>query len=781
MELLKKKISVTKNIKENLAVHIEKYKTIILLSVVSFFIGRLDILSGISPFSLSFLLAAEKNPLIFLSVISGIMSNSLLNSEKYILITLFGTTLSLLIKWILPKADDDKINPAVIFISSFTFSLCFTLFKDYVIYDILFVLFESVISFLSYFILKKGIKAVTTIFKKKFFTSEEIVTFLTILTIFIAGIGNITIFNNINIKNICAVFFVLLGASTSNTGISSQIASFMGIAAGCGSDYMGIFIATYCVNGLMGSVFSKYGKLITILGFTAGNVIMNILMGYEYYMVISYTEITLASTLYIIFPDILFKRIFSHITEVSGISDYPSSIKEISITKLDSLSSALKKLSDTISDIFLRKDAVVYDDISDISENVSDKVCKKCDFRFKCWQKDSDETRNTMIKLIKKIKTKGILKLEDFPENFRNKCVKSNEVLQVLTSSYELYRVNTLWKKKIKDNTKIYKEQFDELSDIVLNLKGEIEKNPYFDRQLSLDISSALENDGINVKNIRVIKDSNENTGVELTLYPCQKKDKCYKFIEERLSEILGIPFIKTSGKCSFKECVLNFKENYIYTLSSSVKQHSKNENKVCGDNYSLKTLENSSSYVILCDGSGSGDTASLYSGNTVKLLEEFLRTGFSKSTSVKLINSSLMFNRENDYFSTIDLSIFNLKSGELEILKKGACPTYIKKSNGEYLVIEKDSLPIGIIDEEECVTDIVKLRENDIIVMVSDGIYSAIEKEGWIIEALKAIKSDDPEIIADTLLKIATSTKNKDKDDMTVIVNRLSSLKNDV
>ena len=195
----------------------------------------------------------------------------------------------------------------------------------------------------------------------------------------------------------------------------------------------------------------------------------------------------------------------------------------------------------------------------------------------------------------------------------------------------------------------------------------------------------------------------------------------------------------------------------------------------------SLKTLENSSSYVILCDGSGSGDTASLYSGNTVKLLEEFLRTGFSKSTSVKLINSSLMFNRENDYFSTIDLSIFNLKSGELEILKKGACPTYIKKSNGEYLVIEKDSLPIGIIDEEECVTDIVKLRENDIIVMVSDGIYSAIEKEGWIIEALKAIKSDDPEIIADTLLKIATSTKNKDKDDMTVIVNRLSSLKNDV
>lgn len=777
MELLKKKSSVFKKLKFNTNLFLTKYKDIGVLSLVAFFAGRLNILADISPFSLSFLLASGNNPFVLLSTLTGIISSNHLNSIKYLLTVIFGITLSALISWIFPKTDKEKTNPAVIFISVFIFSLCFTLFKDYVIYDILLVLFESVLSFLSYFVLRKGICALLKTTQKKYYTSEEITTFLIILTIMIAGIGDIYIFDNISLKNIVAIYLTLSASSIHNMGIGAQIAAFMGIAAGCGSDYMGVFISTYCVNGLIASTLGKYGKIISVLGFTVGNVFMNILMGFEYYMVISYFEIAAASLLYIIFPDILLKKIFAVNLNSGYNTNSAATIKKIATVKLDRLSFAFKKLADTISSTVLKNDKTNFNNVATLYDTVGDKICKKCALRFYCWQKDYDGTIKAMSQIVKKINSKGAVTKDDFPEYFKNKCVKTNEVIKEITSLYEIYRLNSMWQNKMKENTKIYKDQFLELSDIVLNLKNEIEKNPYFDKNLSLEISSKLENEGINIKELNVIKDCNENTQIELTLFPCQKKDKCYKFIEEKLSEILDIPFIKVSGKCSFKECVLKFKEGENFILKSSVKQHSKNKDEKSGDNYSIKTLDNSSRYIILCDGSGSGDTASFYSENTIKLLEEFLKTGFSKSTSVKLINSSLICNSENDYFSTIDLSIMDLKNGELEILKKGACPTYIKKANGEFAVIRNNSFPAGIIDDKKDKISRIKLSKDDLIVMISDGVYDCIDKEDWIIEALKAINSNDPDVISDLLIKIAKSTKNKNKDDMTVIVSKCDNI----
>ena len=501
---------------------------------------------------------------------------------------------------------------------------------------------------------------------------------------------------------------------------------------------------------------------------------MGILLTFDFYMVLSFTEIAISSVIYLILPDNFLNRLFYSLISKTNDYDKATTIKKIATVKLDRLSIAFKKLSDTISSTVIKSDKENIDTISTLSDAVADKVCRKCALRFYCWQKDYDTTVDAMSKIVDIIKEKGEATLEDFPDYFKGKCVKLSKVLHSITNLYELYRLNGIWKNKMKENKKIYREQFSELSDIVLSLKDEIEKNPYFDENLSLELSSALEKEGISVKKINVIKDCNENTEIELILFPCQQRDKCYFFIAEKLEEILDIPFYKLSGKCSSKECVLVFKENERFTLKSSVKQSTKTGSDISGDNYSIKTLENSNRYIALCDGSGSGKKANEYSKNTLKPLEEFLKTGFSKSASIKLINSSLICNSESDFFSTIDLSIMDLKNGEVEIIKKGACPTYIKHANGEYEVIRNNSFPVGVIRGEKNTVNKIKLKENDIIIMISDGIFNSLEKEDWIIDALKAINSNDPDYISDTILKIALSTKNKDNDDMTVIASKV-------
>ena len=777
MELLKKNSTVIKKTKFSFSFIISKYKETALICLISFFIGRINLTPGISPFALPFLLASGKNPVVSLSALLGLWSMGSSNFTRYLLAVLFGLTLSTLIKWIFPKIDENKVNPSICLISYFIFGLCFTLFKDYFIYDILVVIFEAVSSFALYYVFKKGTDSIIKIFDKKYFTLDEIITFLFVIALFIAGMDEITLSEHIKLKNIAATYIVFLGAASGNLGLGAQISTFAGIGAGCGSDMAGIYIASYSINGLLSSMFYKYGKIITVMGFTLGNVILNLITVTENYMVISYLEIAIAALIYIIFPDILFKKLFMTDEKNTFENSSAMTIKNVATVKLDRLSIAFKKLADTITETLSKKEKVTVDYRNEICEELAERVCKNCALRFYCWQKDYNKTIDSLFVAIKKINTKGKIKKEDLPEAFKNKCVKLNDILLHTTSLYEIYRLNSVWQNKMNENTRIYKEQFTELSDIVSNLKKEIEKNPYFDKKLSLDISSALENDGINIKSINVLKDSNENTQIELTLFPCQKKDKCYKFIEKRLTEILEIPFIKVSGKCSFKECILRFKEGENFFLNSSVKQNTKTSSEKNGDNYSIKTLDNSTRYIILCDGSGSGKVASFYSKNTIKLMEEFLKTGFSKTTSVKLINSSLMCSGESDYFSTIDLSILDLKNGELEILKRGACPTYIKKADGEFIVIKNNSFPAGIVENKDDIINKIKLSKDDMIIMLSDGIYDSIDKEDWIVDALKAIKSDDPDIISDTLLKIARTTKNKDKDDMTVIVSKVSNL----
>lgn len=776
MELLKKQIKTGEKIRESLSFAFSKYKNYLMLSVISFFISRIMLPGNISPFSLPFIMASKGNLFAMVFSLPGILSNGALLRYKYILINIFGISLSYMLKWVFPKVNEEHSSPAICFISTFIFSLTFTLFTDYVIYDILLVLFESVISFLSYFVIKKGLNSVIEIKNKKFFTNEEIVTSLIIITIAICGIGNIKLPFDISIKNIVCITFVYLSFSAGNFGISSQVAAFMGLAAGISSDYIGIYVATFSVNTLCASAFSKHGKFTSVLGFILGNVIMGVLLTFDYYMVISFTEIAISSAIYIMLPDNFLNKIFLSLVSKLNDNDKASTIKKIATVKLDRLSIAFKKLSDTISSTVIKSDKTNIETLNTLFDAVSDKVCKKCALRFYCWQKDYDTTVNAMTKVVNAIKNKGEATVDDFPDYFKGKCVKSNEILHSVINLYELYRLNYIWKNKMKENKKIYREQFLELSDIVLSLKDEIEKNPYFDENLSLELSSELEKEGIAVKKINVIKDHNENMEIELILFPCQQKDKCYLFISKKLEEILDIPFYKLSGKCSQKECVLVFKESERYTLKSSVKQHTKEGSERSGDNYSIKTLDNSTRYIALCDGSGSGHVASEYSGNTLKLLEEFLKTGFSKSASIKLINSSLICNSENDYFSTIDLSIMDLKNGEVEIIKKGACPTYIKHANGEFEIIRNSSFPLGVIRGEQNQINKVKLKENDIIIMISDGIYNAVEKEDWILEALKAINSDNPDYISDMILKIATSTKNKDNDDMTVIASKVTA-----
>ena len=209
-------------------------------------------------------------------------------------------------------------------------------------------------------------------------------------------------------------------------------------------------------------------------------------------------------------------------------------------------------------------------------------------------------------------------------------------------------------------------------------------------------------------------------------------------------------------------------------TIEIGVAKTKKNNSNISGDSY-ITTKINDFKYLIgLSDGMGSGEKANKKSEKVIKMLESLLVTGIDKEEAIELINSTIM-NDDDEMFSTIDVTMVDLREGSTEFIKVGSSPTYIK--NGKNIdVIKSINIPAGILEDIDIDLYGRNLEIGDIIVMVSDGVAEAkvdtIKKELWISDLLKSIKAVRPQRIADIILQEAIDANyGIAQDDMTVLV----------
>ena len=192
------------------------------------------------------------------------------------------------------------------------------------------------------------------------------------------------------------------------------------------------------------------------------------------------------------------------------------------------------------------------------------------------------------------------------------------------------------------------------------------------------------------------------------------------------------------------------------------------------GDNISRLRLADGKYLLAISDGMGSGTDARRNSKIAISMLERLLSSGFDKETSINLINAAIMNANKEEMYATLDIEILDLYDGKMEILKNGACPTYIKK-NKNVTLIKSESLPTGIINNISVDTYDKDLENGDIVVICSDGIIESnkeyANKELWVKYLLEEIQTDSPERIADIILHEAIDNDfGKARDDMSVI-----------
>src|SRR5699024_10387139 len=103
-------------------------------------------------------------------------------------------------------------------------------------------------------------------------------------------------------------------------------------------------------------------------------------------------------------------------------------------------------------------------------------------------------------------------------------------------------------------------------------------------------------------------------------------------------------------------------------------------------------------------------------------------------------------------------------------------CNMTLSRSGDDLIKVEASKLPMGIIEEVDVHIVNEQLQSEDLLIMMSDGIFDGpkhVENTDiWLKRKIRAMETDEPQEIADLLLEEVIRTRNGDIiDDMTVRV----------
>ena len=407
------------------------------------------------------------------------------------------------------------------------------------------------------------------------------------------------------------------------------------------------------------------------------------------------------------------------------------------------------------------------------------------------WNEVMNEENGIVREIGLEIQKKSILVEKDVIEIFKNhnnyiymqdEAIKEDlqELLRIINRTYKEFELKLL--RKAEKNKIIQKanESLKEISNAVKECKEEIviESQESEDEK---DITKLLNEKNYDIK-YSVIKDiENGKKVVEIVtdLGNTKIKDKSVvaniaDIISRRLNN--KMTFQRDKKKESSKKYIQIYSTDEKMILQVGISKITKENSLVSGDSNLQMRLDDGKYVIAICDGMGSGTKAKQTSKKAIDMIENLTMAGFNKETAVNLINSTLNLYTDEDMFTSLDLMVLDLYLGKIEMIKNGACSTYIKNKKNITKITSED-LPVGIIGDIEINTKTIDVSDGDIIVMCSDGL---VEDKGevrkdWLENFLRNVSTNNVQKLADLIL--AESIDNNMgvvQDDITVIVSKV-------
>ena len=332
----------------------------------------------------------------------------------------------------------------------------------------------------------------------------------------------------------------------------------------------------------------------------------------------------------------------------------------------------------------------------------------------------------------------------------------------------------TDWRMRYLELRQLLSEQFFECAQMLLETVGQMQEKEELSGAVRENLEKKLLWAGVEAK--RIYMTENKNGARQLIMALSAKSARCIsmKLVCERIEEVLGKRMVLCANQPLLVSSVtrwVRFEEECPYFVLFGTASSCKSGNDISGDSFSCMELSNAKKVLLLCDGMGSGSVAGKESAGVTELAESLCEAGYSPSLLIRVINSALMI-QAKEHPVTIDLTVIDCANGICELTKSGAAVTFLKRGT-QTMQVGADSMPAGILQEHAPMEKILRLKDGDIIIMVSDGVLEEIpgyDKEETMCRFCEKLDENNPKEIAKKILAFAGNTKNA-RDDRTVLV----------
>lgn len=130
---------------------------------------------------------------------------------------------------------------------------------------------------------------------------------------------------------------------------------------------------------------------------------------------------------------------------------------------------------------------------------------------------------------------------------------------------------------------------------------------------------------------------------------------------------------------------------------------------------------------IMLSDGMGNNHKAQRESTRLIQMMRDCLNYNMDPETAMHTMHYVLSLKHDVDMYATIDFALVDLQVGTLWCWKAGGMTTYILRGP-KLFKIESKTAPIGFMPVFTIETETIQLLAEDIIIMVSDGLFASTE-----------------------------------------------------
>lgn len=758
----------------------------VIFSVMGFLLSKSILIGSIAPLGIAFFLYISrveryKIP-VFLSTLLGvaISGNSMPYIIKYCICILIFMIISNKIKNIDSIVKLAFIGSAIII----PISLGQAFLSDRYMYDIFLVGIEGIITFISIYIFSYGIGLLLNINNRISIRIEEAISISLIATFSIIGIGNMNIFG-ISVRVVSATILILLSSILGGSTMGSTSGVIVGMAFIINNITSVIYMGIYSFAGLVSGAFSKFNKYFCVLGYIfSWLIIYSYTSGFESNLN-QIRDMLIACLIVIILPEKFFnkaeKLVKTNVTNNDAIYDYIMRSKNITNNRLINMYKAYEDLAITFDNIREKEKIIDQRDIATVIDMIHNDECKTCGMKRRCWEMKFNHTYSLMYDILEKLEENGEISIDDASGDFVKECIKPEAIIKVSNYYYKMFVIDYNWSLRFSESRKLIANQIGSISKSIKSLSNDLETNIILDMEKERNIHDQLQRNGIQANRVSYISKGEDDFEIVIEKKTCHNGCLCENklvnvvsdFVEENLS------YSQVGCHSLGERCKVVLTKSQKYKVMTEVAAISKDGHVLCGDNYTYMDINDGKYMIAISDGMGKGKKAYEESSITIDILEKMMDAKINDEVIINTINNMLLLKSSDEMFSTIDLGIIDLKKGCLETIKMGACSTYIKRDNNDIDLISSSSLPVGILSEIKPDRKSVKIKNDDYIIMVSDGILDAGKNndlgDNWLIYFLQKMNTKNPKEIANKILDRAIQLQSGNvEDDMTVLVTKI-------